>query len=198
MKKILLAAALLLMSLCFADNSHAGNFGVFGGANFHTSNVKEVGKQTLTQWHAGIVYKFDLPLGFQIHPTLMYNVKAATTQAAPLDFSVGYIEFMPSVQWGADLILFRPYIEVSPFVGYGLNGWGDLASIWKSADRFEYGVGLGGGLQIWRFQVAARYNFTFADLSRVDLETFRNADFNGVSVSLTYFFGNAKKKNKGK
>ena len=74
-KKLICAAALFLVSLCFADNLSAGNFGVTGGANFHTRNIKGVGPQTLTQWNAGLVYKCNLPLGFQIHPALLYNVK---------------------------------------------------------------------------------------------------------------------------
>ena len=194
MKKFIFAAALFLVSLCFADNLSAGNFGVTGGANFHASEFKSANAKTMTQWNAGICYKFNLPMGFQLHPTLLYNVKSAAADSMPLNLSVGYLEFMASAQWGIDLILFRPYLEVSPFVGYALNSWGDVASMFKSTDCLEYGVGLGGGLQIWRLQVAARYNFTVADFSKVDLETVRDANFDGVSLSLTYFFGNKKKK----
>jgi hypothetical protein len=185
MKKWILAAAFFLMSLCFGDNLSAGNFGVFGGANFHTYRPKEIGAQTLTQWNAGIVYKCNLPLGFQVHPALMYSVKEAVVETAPIDLSVGYLELMASVQWGIDLILFRPYLEVSPFVGYGLNRWSGDRSVWNAMDKLDYGVGLGGGLQIWRFQLAARYNWSFPKV--------KYADFNGVSLSLTYFFGNRKK-----
>ena len=185
MKKWILAAAFFMMSLCFGDNLSAGNFGVFGGANFHTYRPKEIGAQTLTQWNAGIVYKCNLPLGFQVHPALMYSVKEAVDETAPIDLSVGYLELMASVQWGIDLILFRPYLEVSPFVGYGLNSWSGDRSVWNAMDKLDYGVGLGGGLQIWRFQVAARYNWSFPKV--------KYADFNGVSLSLTYFFGNRKK-----
>ena len=168
------------MSLCFGEKLSAGNFGISGGANFHTFRLKEAGKQTLTQWNVGIVYKCNLPLGFQIHPSLVYNVKPSSI-AGVKDLSVGYLEFIPSVQWGVDLILFRPYIEVSPIVGYGLNNFGNKPSVLKNADMFEYGVGLGGGLQIWRFQLAARYNWSLVERSL--------ADFNGVTMSLTYFFG---------
>lgn len=185
-KKFIFAATLFLVSLCFADNLSAGNFGLTGGANFHTVNPKGVGAETLTQWNVGLVYKFNFPLGLQLHPALLYNVKVGSASIAPNNFSVGYLELMASAQWGLDLILLRPYLEVSPFVGYGLNGWGkvDPTTGWNSEERVEYGVGLGGGLQIWRFQVAARYNWTCTDVK---------ADFNGVSLSLTYFFGNKKK-----
>ena len=93
------------MSLSFADKMSAGNFGVLGGANFYTSNVKQVSGETMTQWHAGITYKLNLPLGFHLQPTLMYNVKGADFNLANMDLSVGYLELMASVQWGLDLPL---------------------------------------------------------------------------------------------
>ena len=186
MRKIFLAAALFLMSLCFGENMHAGNFGVVGGANFYTYNPKSLDAQTLTQWHAGLVYKFNLPLGFQIQPTLLYNVKAAKTADTPVD-----LDLMASVQWGVDLILFRPFLEVCPFAGYGVNGWGSLNDMWtKDGGRWEYGVGLGGGLQIWKFQVNARYNWNFGNIlpKTVEKGMLKEADFNGVTLSLAYFF----------
>ena len=193
-KKFFCAAALILVSLCFADNLSAGNFGITAGANFHTRDIRGIGPQTMTQWNAGFAYKCNLPLGFQLHPTLLYNVKAASVDSIEqVDWSVGYIEFMPSLQWGVDLILLRPYLEVSPFVGYGMNGWGsvDPTSSWNSADRFEYGVGVGGGVQIWRFQLSARYNWTVTDIK--ELRNVESANFDNVTLSLTYFFGNNKK-----
>ena len=173
---MILAAALFLMSLCFGENMSAGNFGVVGGANFHTYAIKDIGTHTLTQWHAGLMYKFNLPLGFQLQPTVVYNVKPATTDVKDLDFSVGNIELHAAVQWGVDLILFRPFLEVSPYAGYAVNSWGDMG-FWNKMDRLEYGVGLGGGLQIWRLQLSARYNWDFQD-----------SIFDGVSLSLAYFF----------
>ena len=182
MKRLFLAAALFLVSLCFGENLSAGNFGISGGATFHTYRFDNIGKKTLTQWNAGIVYKCNLPLGFQIHPALLYNVKPASTNAGVTDVSVGYLEFAPSVQWGVDLILFRPYVEVSPFVGYGLNANGKISEIFNTPNILEYGVGIGGGIQVWHFQLAAKYNWCYTKKKAVD--------FNGVTLSLTYFFGN--------
>ena len=191
MRRYLFAAAFFLMSLCFGERLSAGNFGILGGANFHTYNPKNIGTETLTQWHAGIMGKIDLPLGFQIQPALLYNVKNATTDKTSLDLSVGYLELMASVQWGVDLILFRPFLEISPFAGYGINGSGEFKNIWKNeGNRWEYGVGLGGGLQIWRFQVNARYNWNFGRILPLSSAkgSFNGADFSGVTLSLAYFF----------
>ena len=104
----------------------------------------------------------------------------------PVDLSVGYIDLNASFQWGPDLILFRPYVEVCPFAGYGVNGWGDLKNMWKKdGNRWEYGVGLGGGLQIWRFQVNARYNWNFGPLYSGVRDDF---NFGGMTLSLSFIF----------
>ena len=189
MKRFIAAAALFLMSLSFGDKLSAGNFGVLGGANFYTTNVKNINAETMTQWHAGIAYKFNLPLGFHLQPTLLYNVKGANLKWS--DISVGYLELMASIQWGVDLILFRPFLDVSPFVGYAVNNFGDLSSIWKKdGNPLEYGVGLGGGLDIWRFQISARYNWNFGRLFNAteSIDGLKNANFCGVTLSLGYFF----------
>lgn len=191
MKRFICAAAFFLMSLCFADKMSAGNFGVLGGANFYSLNVKGLNSQSVTQWHAGVTYKFNLPLGFHVQPSVIYNVKGTQFGVASADLSVGYLELMASLQWGLDLILLRPFVDVSPFAGYGINGSGSLKEVWKTdADKFEYGVGIGGGLDIWRFQIAARYNWNFGNLLKTDVgfDTFKNANFSGVTLSLAYFF----------
>jgi len=191
MRRFLFAAAFFLMSLCFAEKVSAGGFGVLGGVNFSTMNIKEINTRSITQWHAGVAYKLNLPLGFHLQPALLYNVKGTELDQLKSNLSVGYLEFMASVQWGIDLILFRPFIDVSPFVGYGLNGWGNLKDLWKKdANKFEYGVGIGGGLDIWRFQIAARYNWNLGPLmnNKIGVETLKNANFGGVTVSLAYFF----------
>ena len=191
MKKMIIAAALFLMSLCFGENMSAGNgnIAVVGGANFHTYGIKGIGSNTLTQWHAGLVYKFALPMGFQIQPALVYNVKSATSDAGDMDFSIGHVELHATTQWGVDLILFRPFLEASPYVGYATNSWGDMG-LWNKSDRFEYGIGLGGGLQIWRLQLSARYNWNFYDMlhAQTNRKVFQDSNMDGVSLSLAYFF----------
>ena len=191
MKKFIAAAALFLMSLSFGDKLSAGNFGILGGANFCTTSIAGIKSESMTQWHAGLSYKMNLPLGFHIQPTLLYNVKGSDFNLSETDFTVGYLEFMASVQWGIDLILFRPFLDVSPYVGYGVNQAGDLSLAWKElGNPLGYGVGVGGGLDIWRFQLVARYNWDFGQIFKPDqsVSPVVGARFRGVTLSLAYFF----------
>ena len=191
MRRFIVAAALFLMSLSFGGKLFAGNFGVLGGANFCTTNIAGINAESMTQWHAGLSYKFNLPLGFHLQPTALYSVKGANLNLSEMDFTVGYLELMASVQWGIDLILFRPFIDVSPYMGYAVNSVGDMSSLWKKGGNpLEYGVGVGGGLDIWRFQLVARYNWNFGPIfkSAESYDGLADARFRGVTLSLAYFF----------
>ena len=174
--------------------------------------IKSVDLQSVTGYHAGLTYKFKLPLGFAVQPSLMYHAKAAesdgTVIAAKLD--VGYLELPVSFQWGPDLLLFRPFLDISPFLGYGLNYKmnyqilgleGDQTSkakdSWDLMNRLECGLGLGGGLEVWKFQFVCRYNWNFGSLlnlnGKIDGQsilnkTLKDKNFGGVTLSMALLF----------
>lgn len=215
MNKKVLFVLLLAVPFMFGgqDVSAQSRFGVMGGINFSTSNVKDINKGTMTQWHAGITYKLDLPLGFSLQPSLLYNVKGAKVGAEQtrFDLSMGYLELPVSIQWGPDLLLFRPFLDVTPYVGYALNnkvsGVVESKNDWKNValNRLEYGLGLGIGLEIWRFQVIGRYNWNFGSLYDVKAVTdqvqgasdtaglvkdvFSKNNFGGITLSVAFLFG---------
>lgn len=184
---------------------NAGNFGIVGGASFQ--GIKNVSLKNTTGYKAGITYKFNLPLGFGIQPALLYHAKSSNsdTGSSTIDLKVGYLELPVSFQWGPDLLLFRPYIDISPFIGYGLNhdmvikaadGTAMIKDSWKKVARFEYGVGLGAGLEIWKIQLSCKYNWNFGpllnqgeiDLSSLFKKELGNNNFGGVTLSLALFF----------
>ncbi len=209
MKKIL---AIIALGLLFTVSMSAkGGFGVIGGFNFSTANFKEIdlNRSTMTQWHAGVFYKLDLPLGFAVQPALQYSVKGAKLGGASIvnaDIKAGYIELPVSVQWGPDLILFRPYLDVTPFIGCGLKnslsaGRLDLSTSWKDSamKRFSYGVGVGAGVEVWKFNLVARYNWNLGSLydnkisdsdGLLDFisENFTEGNFSGITLSVGFRF----------
>ena len=168
MKRFFMVAFVSLVTLfCSVGAAAQNRFVVSGGLNFSTSNVKDISKETMTQYHAGIGYKWDMGLGFAFQPSLLYSVKGAAVgdDISSVDFSVGYLEFMPSFQWGPDLLLFRPYLDLSPYVGYGLSTKASLPEFKDALNKFEYGVGLGVGIEIWRLQIVGRYNWNFGTIA---------------------------------
>lgn len=166
-------------------------------------------------YHAGVTYKFKLPVGFAVQPSLLYHSRYTSAEGviADADMNMGYLELPVSFQWGPDLLLFRPFVDVSPYIGYALvydasfqvlgnvgaqltmnnkGGWGNI-------NRFEYGVGVGGGIEVWKFQLVCRYNWNFGSLLNKNLngdsdgqllleKIVSGKNFGGVTLSLALLF----------
>lgn len=183
MKRLLTITLVLGLLISAASASGQSRYGVIGGFSFsHASDVNNRG--TMTLYSAGLTYQLKLPLGFSIQPSLIYHAKGArigtagNIERANMDLTAGYLELPVSFQWGPDLLLFRPFLDVTPYIGVGLNNHlacsvaGEQAfddrNVWSTAGlaRMEYGLGLGVGIEIWRFQVVGRYNWNFGPLYR--------------------------------
>ena len=133
-----------------------------------------------------------------------------------IETKVGYLELPVQLQYGLDLLLLRPYIFAEPFVGYAVNIDNDAHGI-KGAiqaakdikhdfkesnfNRFEYGLGVGAGVDLGSLQLSLKYFWNFGSLAEKD-EVPNGSDitkaitkaikdkesFNGISISLAYFF----------
>lgn len=208
--------ALCVMTFWGSDTLMARGFGITGGVSF--VGVKEASAGLTTGYHAGLTYKFDLPFGFAIQPSVLYHQKGSVVEDAyengkPLDLKAGYLEVPVSFQWGPDLILFRPFFDVTPFVGYGLNNRVSGYSLhtnavdksvnqWEGLNRLEYGLGLGLGLDIWKLQLIGRYNWNFGTLfdsngklpssenvlSNVKSSLLDGKNYGGLTLSVAFIF----------
>lgn len=175
MKKTLTIFCAAVASVVFAATANAQfNGGVIGGATFSSAKPGEWNVTNIVQGHIGATLKISLPLGFAVQPSLVYQMKGTKvqgdgTEGSAFDYKAGYIEVPVSVQWGPDLLIMRPYFECVPFFGYALNnrysgGGAESKNDWTGLDRWEYGVGLGAGLEVWHFQISARYNWALGSM----------------------------------
>ena len=212
-----LAAAVLLFSLFGTQASAQGRFGVIGGMTFSNAERQALNRSTMNKYHVGVTYQLKLPLGFSVQPSLMYHVKGAKlSNVIPgadftntSDLTIGYLELPVSLQWGPDLLVFRPFLDVTPYIGYALNnqlsgaGLSSQTNSWTGLNRFEYGLGVGIGLELWRFQVIGRYNWSFGSLADAaeDMQdgfgpyvrqAFSASNFRGITLSLAFLFGGGK------
>ena len=204
MKRILMIV-LAVFLLAGISASAQAKWGVTAGLNFNTSKFTEVDVKARTGWSVGGTCLVDLPLGFSVQPSLLYHQKGANI-TNELSQSMGFLELPVSVQWGPDLLIFRPFLDVTPYVGYALSNKfsASVASIvlsdegWKGKERFEYGLGLGAGVNVWKLQFIARYNWNFGSLYNVegwddikphlkDLNS-KSENFGGVTLSLAFLF----------
>ena len=190
MKKLFVIAA-LFVSVAAAN---AQQFGVIGGLNLTkvdgSANAAE--NKNMTLFNAGVLYKMDLGAGFAVQPALTYQVKGASVDQGNNVTSTtktGFAELSLGLQWGPDLLAFRPYLFVEPFVGYGVNvkekiGWSalneqlleDYANALADArNKLEYGAGGGIGLEIaGHIQLSFQLFRNFGPLYKAD-------DFNAVT-----------------
>ena len=223
MKRFLLVAA-FAAAFVLAGTSMASaqlRYGVIGGATFSRMNGKlpdMIKGENMTQYHAGATLQIKLPLGFSVQPSLIYHVKGTRPgeiQGEPgvnMDITAGYLELPVSFQWGPDLLLFRPFLDVTPFIGVGINNHIsgsatgetllDKRILWgrNGIARMEYGLGLGVGIEVWRFQVIGRYNWNFGPLYKggaadntaeqwfLDGALGNGGNFRALTLSLAFLF----------
>lgn len=203
MKKIFVVAA-LFASMAAAS---AQQFGVIGGLSLSTMDGAKAPKdnKAMTLYQAGVLYKADLGAGFAIQPALSYSVKGANLkQNNDVVSKTGFAELSVGLQWGPDLLAFRPYLFVEPFVGYGVTGSEILrmsgtettvASINKALDeaknKLEYGVGAGLGVEIAsHIQLSCQLFRNFGPLYKGDsLNTGELKDIKSSYVDLKNYQG---------
>ena len=203
MKRFLLAVAALM--LFFSVQASAQGFGVTAGMNFNAAKIADVRTDAKAGWNVGVTYGLDLPLGFSLQPSLVFiqkNADYSPADALTAVQKVSSLNLPVSVQWGPDLIVARPFLDVTPYIGYSLSNKfkGGVETVGNhdvSLDNaFEYGVGVGAGVNVWKLQAIVRYNWNFGTLGRLsdfkdiqigDYKT-ENEAFGGISVSLAFFF----------
>ena len=177
---IFFAAALLFFS---AVTASAEGFLIKGGvtlSNIASSSLKDfsvVDLNNYTGWHAGIGYQTASVGGFSFQPELLFNVKGTKINGSnDLKWKMSYIELPINIQWGIDLLVAKPFVFASPFVGYNIANKQPGVSIFDASIKskpFEYGLGVGFGLNIFHIQLTAKYSWDFGAV--VSLEEYANA-----------------------
>ena len=206
MKKLLVVFAALLLTS--AAVSAKGGFGITAGFNTNAAKLNDVSLDSRYGWNAGLTYLANLPLGFSVQPSLLYTQKrgaVALTGLGVLDKltsgnvyqSIGSVTVPVSVQWGPDLIVARPFLDVTPYVGYALTNKlkavaADQEGVTKGEKGLDYGIGLGAGINVWKLQAVVRYNWHFGTMGNLEnfvgMETLKNTVYGGLSVNVAYFF----------
>lgn len=212
MKKVLSFAAAAVAGLLLSVSASAGG-GFLVKAGLSNSNMdlnrdiatvisdvfSESGFTNFTSYNVGIGYRTGSWNNFKLQPELIYNVRGTHIDDIT-NWQMSYIEMPVNVQWGIDLILLRPYVQVAPFIGYDfLNVTSDttagqtLGTVTTDANRFEYGMSFGGGLDLMnRLQFSVTYNWNFGEVANIDdyreqIKGISRRNARCLQVSLAYF-----------
>ena len=195
-----MAIALALSAVpASAGNFGSSRFGFQGGLTYSSASIKNFETKSVSQYHVGVTAQFPVGMGFCIQPSLLYQVKgmsldqiagsSADDVINSIEGKVGFAEIPVQVQWGPDLLLFRPYVFAEPFIGYRLH-----EDIFSSSDisyademkKLEYGFGVGAGIDIWKLQVSAKWFWNMGTIYRGESESLDK--LHGLSVTLSIFF----------
>lgn len=198
MKKI--AAVAILMLLISSSAFSQAKFGIKGGLNFNS--YKDVSGNVNNTWnnqtgyHFGVLIQTKVPIiGLGLQPELLFVRKGVEDPDVPANsFYLDYLQLPINVQIGLDLLLFRPFIMVSPYISYAI-GKGDMLvdTEWDNLNRLDYGYGLGAGLDIWKLQITGKYNWSMGKLqdatsTPINGTTLKNAKIQGFQLSVALLF----------
>ena len=215
MKKYFIAIAVALVAFSASVSAQA-KFGVTAGMNFNSATIADVKMDAKAGWNVGATVQLNLPLGFSLQPSVVYMHKAAGFETPKIpnlssDFledlkaemvqTVGSVVVPVSVQWGPDLLVARPFLDVTPYVGYSLTNkvksdFAGIEEVVKGGNGLDYGLGLVAGINVWKLQAIVRYNWNFGvlgnykDFTGVNLEDIKtdSETFGGITVNLAFFF----------
>lgn len=185
-RSVLLFVAFMILSV------HGySQFGIKAGWNFNkmedirTDNSIRSSFDNNTGFHAGILYKIKIPMtGISLQPELIYTQNKAkcsllnSEDIIRSNFKRNELQLAAGLQWGIDLMLLRPFVQVVPYLGLITDKSTSISNIRWDIDQFRYGIGLGAGMDIWKFQISGKYNW---DLGEV-------AKYKGFFLSVAYMF----------
>ena len=200
MKKLIAIFAVALATTVAAN----AQIGIFGGFTSSKTDLKEATSSSISLYHAGVAYKFEIGQVFCIQPGLAYQVKGArlnnidSTQGSDWQYRTGYVELSLGLQLGIDLAVVRPFGLFEPFLGYQVtgqeqwdnnNGWGNITQV---TNKFEYGFGVGGGVELFdHVQLSVQW---FKNLGQLFTESSSTAptqdvkNYQGIKFTLGLFF----------
>lgn len=205
MKKILVLATLFML-ISVQGFSQLGikggfNFTSFGDINLGKDATLKTAFEKKTGYHIGIVYKAKIPfIGLAIQPELLYSqvngsleVSGADASTIPMvtDMKLTYLQLPVGLQWGLDLMLFRPYIQAVPYIGLSMGRDNGTKNLQWDINKFRYGIGLGAGIDIWKLQISGKYNWDLgkvADFEWQGAKTFKGGKNQGFELSLAFLF----------
>ncbi|MBQ9400382.1 MAG: PorT family protein [Bacteroidales bacterium] len=203
MKKIIITLAAAFIAL-----SASAQVGIIAGLTSSQSDLKTALAEvkSVNQYHVGVAYHQDLMMGFSIQPAIIYNMKGteianiATITDANIDYKTGYLEVPVQIQWGIDLAVAKPFVFAEPFIGYAINNISEAGKTqntnWDNIkSRFEYGVGLGAGVDVLKhLQVSVRYFWNLGNIYGSDIsiggvtKTIGESKCTGIMASAAIFF----------
>jgi opacity protein-like surface antigen len=206
MKKFFLLVVVAVMTASFAQAQV--KFGARAGFNLTNVTEKYDGKAVDSDekgsfkpgFQIGVVADIALADALSLQPGLLFATQGCTYKGEDgdedLKINLNYIQIPINVQYKLDLGGNSLLLQAGPYLGYAIGGkWkaGSESEDVKFGSKdeeikaFDFGIGLGVGMQFSNLQVGLGYNLGLANLNNAEKMTSKN---NGLAVTVTFLFGN--------
>ena len=189
-------------------------FGVRAGFNSTRLSEKDGDRKTNSYFRAGFqigaVSEYAISDVFVIQPSILFATQGGLIENSYyLDWkrSINYLQIPVNVLIKLNLGETKLLLQAGTYFGYALSGkykWESKLGLYSKGEYkikfgnnygenmikpFDYGIGLGAGLQVYNFQVGLGYNFGLANISPAPRSSKYSMKNNGMAVTLTYLFG---------
>ena len=195
---IALAISLFALAPARAQNGLGIKAGIYTG---QLSDLKNYDMHNNLGYQFGVLYKISLPAGFAVQPELLYVSRKSKLEGVFVGaentkdkYDLQYLQVPVSIQWGPNLMLVRPYVQVVPYfnflIGKDFSNGADFGDLHKA----NSGIGIGAGLDVWKLQISGRYNWDFKKMGNDDSTTYssykelKQSKGRGLEFSVAYIF----------
>ena len=187
----------LAMFIKFSD---AQTFGIKGGMNIasmsFSSSGFDVSPKSIIGVHIGPVAEFKLQESLSFNTGLLYSLKGtrATNNLLKETTTLNYLEIPLNIAYKFETSkTSKFFIQAGPYLGYALSGKdktnGETTDIEfgeGGAKRFDFGVGIGLGLEFGQLVPSVNYQFGLANINDDKDIKLKNKVF---EISIAYMFG---------
>ena len=186
------------------QTSKAQVFGVKGGVNFasmtFSASGMDISPKSIVGFHLGPVADFELQESLYFNTGILYSLKGYKVKMDFLGESIegtakiNYLEIPLNFAYKFSISeTSNFFVQAGPYLGYALSGKeksdGETTDI-EFGDggmkRFDFGIGIGAGLELGPITPSLSYQFGLANLSDDSEVTIKNKV---LQFSVAYMFG---------
>ncbi|HZL10165.1 MAG TPA: porin family protein [Prolixibacteraceae bacterium] len=187
----------------FAQIANAQVFRIKGGINIANmsfpSNGISISPKSIIEFHLGPVAEFEIQENIYFNTGLLYSLKGFKFKMSYMGESmestenINYLEVPLNFAYKQSLDeKYKIFGQVGPYLGYALSGkdktdgettdfeFGD-----GGMKRFDFGLGIGAGVEFGNMLAGLNYQFGLANLSDDQDSTVKNKV---LQISVTYIF----------
>ncbi len=185
MKKLgILLFTAFLICIAVSANSQI-KFGVKGALNFNDYKTKSITLDNRTGWQAGIMARFKLPIvGIGVQPEVLYTQKRSkyVDENSNISTDSSYLQIPVNAIWTFGIGNVGAFVTGGPYFSYAV----DFDKVLNDAvDRFDWGLGLGAGLDISKVHAGVRYDWGLQNIAKDSDAKVKNKAF---SIFVGFFF----------